>query len=89
MMTRILRREGQTALLCLLLLILTILLFLLLPPSNIEPGHTGSRPPTPTISIPADEWGRGDFKAAQAYADWCGGIVEDAPGGPYVINCDE
>ena len=42
-----------------------------------------------TISIPPDEWGRGDFKAAQDYADWCGGEVEDAPGGPYVINCDE
>ena len=55
-----------------------------LPPSGMEPGHTDQKP-----RRPPDEWDLGDMKAAQEYASWCGGVVQVAKGGPYVVSCDE
>lgn len=30
-----------------------------------------------------------EIQAATEYADWCGGRVELAPGGPYAVDCDK
>ena len=53
---------------------------------------SGSPQSRPHPKSPPSEWDVGAYKAAHAYADWCGGIVTDpfgVEGGPYVVQCDK